>query len=54
MQMHVMSTETLYMSTFLMGLFGGTHCAGMCGGIVPAGVVRIGELVRQGFVYIRP
>jgi hypothetical protein len=22
--------------------------------IVPAGVVRIGELVRQGFVYIRP
>jgi hypothetical protein len=23
-------------------------------GIVPAGVVRIGELVRQGFVYIRP
>jgi sulfite exporter TauE/SafE len=36
MQMHVMSTETLYMSTFLMGLFGGTHCAGMCGGIVSA------------------
>lgn len=26
--------ESLYISAFVMGLLGGTHCAGMCGGIV--------------------
>ena len=29
-----MFEESLYFSAFLIGLFGGTHCAGMCGGII--------------------
>jgi len=28
--------ETSYLAVFLIGLFGGVHCAGMCGGIVAA------------------
>jgi len=28
--------ETSYVAVFLIGLFGGVHCAGMCGGIVAA------------------
>ncbi|MBT7306623.1 MAG: sulfite exporter TauE/SafE family protein [Gammaproteobacteria bacterium] len=31
-----MSIEPLYLSAFIMGLLGTTHCAGMCGGIVSA------------------
>jgi len=29
-----MFSESLYLTAFLIGLFGGTHCAGMCGGIM--------------------
>ena len=28
--------ESTYLSLFLIGLLGGTHCVGMCGGIVGA------------------
>lgn len=31
---HMMLMESLYISALVMGLLGGTHCAGMCGGIV--------------------
>ncbi|MBT3308431.1 MAG: sulfite exporter TauE/SafE family protein [Gammaproteobacteria bacterium] len=31
-----MLMESLYLSAFIMGLLGSTHCAGMCGGIVSA------------------
>lgn len=31
-----MLAESIYLSMFLMGLLGGTHCVGMCGGIVSA------------------
>ena len=31
-----MYTETSYLAAFLVGLFGGVHCVGMCGGIVGA------------------
>ncbi len=31
-----MLAESIYLSAFLMGLLGSTHCAGMCGGIVSA------------------
>lgn len=36
-----MLTESLYLSAFLMGLLGSTHCAGMCGGIVSALTIGI-------------
>ncbi len=32
--------ETGYIAVFLIGLLGGTHCVGMCGGIVSALTVR--------------
>ena len=31
-----MGTETSYIAAFLVGLLGGVHCVGMCGGIVGA------------------
>lgn len=33
--------ETGYIAVFLIGLLGGTHCVGMCGGIVSALSVRL-------------
>jgi len=33
--------ETGYIAVFLIGLLGGTHCVGMCGGIVGALTVRL-------------
>ena len=32
--------ETGYFAVFLIGLLGGTHCIGMCGGIVSALTVQ--------------
>lgn len=32
----MMGVETSYIAAFLVGLFGGVHCVGMCGGIVGA------------------
>ena len=42
-----MIVEQIYISTFLMGLMGGTHCAGMCGGIVSALTLGIPEQKRK-------
>ena len=40
--------ETGYIAVFLIGLLGGTHCVGMCGGIVSALTVQIpGQVGRQ-------
>ena len=42
--------ETGYIAVFLIGLLGGTHCVGMCGGIVgalSAGLANRGDLRRQ-------
>lgn len=40
--------ETGYIAIFLVGLLGGTHCVGMCGGIVGALTVQIpGAVSRQ-------
>ena len=36
--------ESSYLSLFLIGLLGGTHCVGMCGGIV--GALSAGEGAR--------
>ena len=40
--------ESGYIAVFLIGLLGGTHCVGMCGGIVSALTVQIpGQIKRQ-------
>ena len=36
-----MYSESLYLSAFIMGLLGSTHCAGMCGGVVSALTIGI-------------
>lgn len=41
-----MSLEISYLSAFLVGLLGGVHCVGMCGGIVSA--LSMGTSPRQG------
>jgi sulfite exporter TauE/SafE len=44
--------ETTFLAAFLTGLLGGTHCVGMCGGIVAAmsfqGGVAQGEVGKSG------
>jgi sulfite exporter TauE/SafE len=42
-----MLTEPLYLSAFVMGLLGTTHCAGMCGGIVSALTIGIDPQQRS-------
>ena len=42
-----MFEESLYFSAFLIGLFGGTHCAGMCGGIISGLTLGISEENRR-------
>ena len=42
-----MYTETSYLAAFLVGLFGGVHCVGMCGGIVGALSFGVSEDIRQ-------
>ena len=49
-----MQSELGYMSAFLVGLLGGTHCAGMCGGIVGALTFGLPEKVRHHFPSILP
>lgn len=39
--------ETGYFAVFLIGLLGGTHCVGMCGGIVSALTVRLPNQERR-------
>ena len=42
-----MTTETSYLAAFLVGLFGGVHCVGMCGGIVGALSFGLPDELRQ-------
>lgn len=40
--------ETGYLAVFLIGLLGGTHCVGMCGGIVSAMTVNVVRMPGEG------
>ena len=42
-----MNIETSYVAAFLVGLFGGVHCVGMCGGIVGALSFGLPDDLRQ-------
>ena len=42
-----MYTEASYFTAFLVGLFGGVHCVGMCGGIVGALSFGVSEDIQQ-------
>ena len=53
-----MQTEITFVAAFIVGLLGGVHCLGMCGGIVGAltlGLegVQLNSLLRQ-FQFIFP
>ena len=43
-----MLAELSYLSAFIVGLLGGVHCAGMCGGIVTALTLGLPENARRG------
>ena len=43
-----MPVDITLLSAFLVGLLGGVHCAGMCGGIVAALTLGLPENKRQG------
>lgn len=42
-----MQVDVTYLTAFLIGLLGGVHCVGMCGGIVGALTLGLAEPVRQ-------
>ena len=42
-----MQAELGYLSAFVVGLLGGAHCAGMCGGIVGALAFGLPEKIRN-------
>ena len=42
-----MSVEPIYISALLIGLLGGTHCVGMCGGIVTALTIGLSNQKRN-------
>ena len=42
-----MSVEPIYISALLIGLLGGTHCIGMCGGIVTALTIGLSNQKRN-------
>ena len=42
-----MSVEPIYISAILIGLLGGTHCVGMCGGIVTALTIGLSNQKRN-------
>ncbi len=50
-----MGIESFYISALLIGLLGGTHCVGMCGGIVSALTIGLSNQkrkdLRKFFVY---
>lgn len=46
--------ELTYLSAFVVGLLGGVHCAGMCGGIVGAMTIGIANGVQQPLGKIFP
>ncbi|MCW9022770.1 MAG: sulfite exporter TauE/SafE family protein, partial [Sedimenticola sp.] len=43
-----------YFSAFIVGLLGGVHCIGMCGGIVGALTFGLPEQKRQSFSALLP
>ena len=43
----MMSVEPIYISALLIGLLGGTHCVGMCGGIVTALTIGLSNQKRN-------
>jgi sulfite exporter TauE/SafE len=45
-----MLTEVSFFAAFLVGLLGGVHCVGMCGGIVGALSLGVPERQRRGMV----
>ncbi len=49
-----MPVEVTYISAFLIGLFGGVHCVGMCGGIVGALSFGLPEQARGRFTSLLP
>lgn len=49
-----MMVESLYLSAFLMGLLGGVHCAGMCGGIVSGLTLGIPRERRESRALLLP
>lgn len=46
--------EITLAAAFLVGLFGSTHCAGMCGGIVGALTLGLPETVRGRIMHMLP
>lgn len=55
--------QAQFAAAFLIGLVGGIHCVGMCGGVVgalvagfgvagPARAANVGEHIRQGLLCI--
>ena len=44
-----MPEQGSYLAAFVVGLLGGWHCAGMCGGIVGALTFGLPEKVRHHF-----
>jgi uncharacterized protein len=49
-----MQMDLSYVSAFVVGLLGGWHCAGMCGGIVGALTFGLPEQVRENFASTLP
>jgi len=43
----MMSVEVIYISALLIGMLGGTHCVGMCGGIVTALTIGLSNQKRN-------
>ncbi|MEJ2455521.1 MAG: sulfite exporter TauE/SafE family protein [Candidatus Thiodiazotropha sp.] len=43
-----------YLAAFVVGLLGGAHCAGMCGGIVGALTFGLPEKIRNHFTHTLP
>ena len=43
----MISVEPIYISALLIGLLGGTHCVGMCGGIVTALTIGLSNQKRN-------
>ena len=42
-----MIVDSIYISALLIGLLGGTHCVGMCGGIVTALTIGLSNQKRN-------
>ncbi|HKK13157.1 MAG TPA: sulfite exporter TauE/SafE family protein [Gammaproteobacteria bacterium] len=49
-----MLIQTSFLSAFLVGLLGGVHCVGMCGGIVGALTFGLPERVRRDYPALLP